>query len=107
YLLAFVYGDMGLHERALGATKRAIALNPMLSRAQANLSLERLVPKGEEAAKAGRKTDERATAERDPLAHYQLGLAFRQKRYFAEALREYRMALEAGEDRSLVLQAMA
>ncbi len=45
--------------------------------------------------------------ERDPLAHYQLGLAFRQKRYYVEALREYRMALEAGEDRHLVLQAMA
>ena len=43
----------------------------------------------------------------DPLAHYQLGLAFRQKRYYAEALREYRLALEAGEDRRLVLQAMA
>jgi tetratricopeptide (TPR) repeat protein len=115
YLLAFVYGDMGLHERALEATKRAIALNPMLSRAQANLSLERLVPKSEEAGRAGKAGRAGGAGndaagvplERDPLAHYQLGLAFRQKRYFAEALREYRLALDAGEDRSMVLQAMA
>lgn len=114
YLLAFVYGDMGQHERALAATKRAIALNPMLSRAQANLSLERLVPKDRagEAGKAGRAGEAEGNAgavptERDPLAHYQLGLAFRQKRYYAEALREYRLALDAGEERSLVLQAMA
>ena len=40
-------------------------------------------------------------------AHYNLGLAFRQKGYYAEALREYRLALERGEDRRLVLQAMA
>ena len=41
------------------------------------------------------------------LARYNLGLAFRQKGYFVEALREYRLALEQGEDRDLVLQAMA
>src|SRR5207237_1295623 len=41
------------------------------------------------------------------LAHYNLGLAFRQKGYYNEALREYRLALERGEDRRLTLQAMA
>jgi tetratricopeptide (TPR) repeat protein len=41
------------------------------------------------------------------LAHYNLGLAFRQKGYYAEALREYRLAAERGEDAELVLQAMA
>ena len=41
------------------------------------------------------------------LAHYNLGLAFRQKGYYAEAQREYQLALERGEDRALVLQAMA
>ena len=30
------------------------------------------------------------------LAHYNLGLAFRQKGYYAEALREYKLALERG-----------
>ena len=42
-----------------------------------------------------------------PLAHFNLGLAFRQKGYYDEALREYRLALDGGEDRRLVLQAMA
>ncbi|MGH7754627.1 MAG: tetratricopeptide repeat protein, partial [Gemmatimonadales bacterium] len=41
------------------------------------------------------------------LAHFNLGLAFRQKAYYNEALREYRLALERGEDRKLVLQATA
>src|SRR5207244_12279460 len=36
-----------------------------------------------------------------------LGLAFRQKGYYNEALREYRLALERGEDRRLTLKAMA
>src|SRR5688500_10360502 len=48
-----------------------------------------------------------AVAEGGQLAHYNLGLAFRQKGYMAEALREYRIALERGEDEGLVLQAMA
>ncbi len=106
YLLAFVYGDMGRHEDARDATRRAIALNPALARAQANLSLDRLWSDGERVA-VPRRDSRSVPAERDPLAHYQLGLAFRQKGYYAEALREYRMALDAGEDRRLALQAMA
>src|SRR2546425_11152418 len=39
--------------------------------------------------------------------HDALGLAFRQKGYYNEALKEYRLALERGEDRRLTLQAMA
>jgi tetratricopeptide (TPR) repeat protein len=41
------------------------------------------------------------------LAHFNLGLAVRQKGYYGEALREYAKALERNEDRALVLQAMA
>jgi tetratricopeptide (TPR) repeat protein len=41
------------------------------------------------------------------LAHFNLGLALRQKGYHQEALREYRLGLDAGEDRRLNLQAMA
>jgi tetratricopeptide (TPR) repeat protein len=41
------------------------------------------------------------------LAQFNLGLAFRQKGYYGEALREYAKALDRGEDRPLVLQAMA
>jgi len=110
YLMGFVLGDMGRHEEARAAQKRAIALNPTLSRAQANLSLERykdaryetLLP--EQRKRAAERLE---VAEEKQLAHFNLGLAFRQKAYYAEALREYRIALERGEDRLLVMQAMA
>ncbi len=41
------------------------------------------------------------------LAHYNLGLALRQQGYYDDSLREYQLALDAGEDRRLNLQAMA
>src|SRR5690242_11873214 len=103
YLLAFVYGDIGRHEEARESTKRAINLNPTLARAQANLALERYVP----ASQSGRRGDRPQIVEGGALAHYNLGLAFRQKSLLAEALREYTVALEAGEDRRMTLQAMA
>src|SRR5206468_9049039 len=54
-----------------------------------------------------REQPEPQVVEGNELAHYNLGLAFRQKGYYVEAQREYRLALERGEDRRLVLQAMA
>jgi tetratricopeptide (TPR) repeat protein len=111
YLLGFVLGDMGRHDEAQKATKRAIQLNPALSRAHANLSLDRPSPQAYEsvvAQRMARAVDrEMAIAPEGQLAHYNLGLAFRQKGYYAEALREYRLAAERGEDAELVLQAMA
>ena len=112
YLMGFVLGDMGRHEEARVATKRAIQLNPTLSRAQANLSLDQYNPSRYEELLPGRADQRRAqqqmsVAEDGQLAHYNLGLAFRQKGYYAEALREYRIALDRNEDRELVLQAMA
>ena len=111
YLLGFVLGDMGRHDEAQKATKRAIQLNPALSRAHANLSLDRTTPQAYEAVvaqRAARAVDrEMAVAPDGQLAHFNLGLAFRQKGYYAEALREYRLAADRGEDAELVLQAMA
>ena len=111
YLLGFVLGDMGRHDEAQKATKRAIQLNPALSRAHANLSLDRSSSHTYEAVvaqRAARAVDrEMAVAPEGQLAHYNLGLAFRQKGYYAEALREYRLAADRGEDGELVLQAMA
>jgi tetratricopeptide (TPR) repeat protein len=111
YLLGFVLGDMGRHDEAQKATKRAIQLNPALSRAHANLSLDRTSPQTYEAVvaqRAARAVDrEMAIAPEGQLAHFNLGLAFRQKGYYTEALREYRLAAERGEDGDLVLQAMA
>src|SRR5690606_7689980 len=103
YLLAFVHGDLGEHEKARAATARATALNPTLARAQSNLSLIRA---GVAAPPTG-QGPRPAVHEGAMLAHFNLGLAFRQKGYYVEALREYRLGLEAGEDARLVRQAMA
>ncbi|MDB4907507.1 MAG: hypothetical protein JWO05_2291 [Gemmatimonadetes bacterium] len=112
YLMGFVLGDMGRHEQARDVTKRAMKLNPALSRAQANLSIDQNKPEKYEALTASR-TDRRSSQQQmevsgdGQLARYNLGLAFRQKGYYVEALREYLLALDRGEDRDLVLQAMA
>ncbi len=105
YLLAFVHGDMGQHGLARQAAKRAIELNPALARAQTNLMLQRNGASGNGAGGQARAVPQPVTDA--ALAHFNLGLAFRQKGYFSEALREYRLALDAGEDRRLALQAMA
>jgi tetratricopeptide (TPR) repeat protein len=111
FLLGFVYGDMGRHDEARASSKRAVQLNPALSRAQANLSIDQYNPQKYEelvAARQERRSQQQPqVAEGEQLAHYNLGLAFRHKGYYAEALREYRLALDRGEDRGLVLQAMA
>src|SRR5437870_2391525 len=97
---------MGRHQAARAASKLAIQLNPPLARAQTNLSLERY-----DAERKSREAHERSpvpqVVEGTALAHYNLGLAFRQKGHSAAALRECRLALERAEDRRLTLQAMA
>src|SRR5437016_3139904 len=107
YLMAFVLGDLGRHQDARVASKRAIQLNPPLARAQTNLSLERYTAERRSQERRQRLAPEPQVVEGNELAHYNLGLAFRQKGYYTEALREYRLALERGEDRRLTLQAMA
>jgi len=107
YLMAFVLGDMGRHQDARASSKRAIQLNPPLARAQTNLSLERYRAERQSAEQRLRDQPVPEVAEGSELAHFNLGLAFRQKGYYAEALREYRLAIERGEDRRLVRQAMA
>src|SRR5213079_164677 len=76
-------------------------------RAQTNLSLERYDAERKSREARERRAPVPQVVEGNALAHYNLGLAFRQKGYYAEALREYRLALERGEDRRLTLQAMA
>jgi tetratricopeptide (TPR) repeat protein len=105
YLMGFVLGDMGRREDAQAVTRRAIQLNPALSRAHANLAIDPpRVPRAEPEATTKRELQVSGEGQ---LARYNLGLAFRSKGYYAEALREYQIALERGEERDLVLQAMA
>ena len=101
YLLGFVLGDLGHHTEGAEAARRALRLNPSLGRAEANLSLER------RAEPPVQPDPEPASVPGGALAHFNLGLAFRQKGYYPQALREYALALEHGEDRLLVTQAMA
>jgi tetratricopeptide (TPR) repeat protein len=104
YLLGFVLGDLGRLDEAAESAKRALRLNPSLGRAEANLSLERrALPTDVEVEDAA----EPAPVAGGALAHFNLGLAFRQKGYYAQALREYALAMERGEDAHLVTQAMA
>ncbi|MDQ6887907.1 MAG: tetratricopeptide repeat protein, partial [Gemmatimonadota bacterium] len=111
HLIGFVYGDMGRPEDARRSTRRAIQLNPSLARAQANLSLDQYNPARyqellpERHARSEQRASEQPDAAR--LAHFSLGIAFRAKAYFAEALREFRIAIDRGADEALVTRAMA
>lgn len=111
YLLGFVLGDQGDHAGAEAATRKALRINPSLGRAHANLSLEQFdsgsYTRAREEREARGLGDVMRVVEEGQLAHYGLGLAFRHKGYLDEALREYGVALERGEDRQLVEQAMA
>lgn len=105
HLLSFIYGELGQAEKAEHAGKRAAELNPTLSKAQTNLSLDSYsTARYEELVGDRAKPD---VAAGGALAHYNLGLAFRQKALYDEALREFRLATERGEDPLLVQQAEA
>ena len=106
HLLAFVLGDLGEVQLASEAAARARELNPTFGRAETSLSLDRYNPAryGELMGESG----PRPTALTDRyLARYHLGIAFRQKGLYVEAIRELERALEGGEDRALVRQAIA
>lgn len=111
YLLGFVLGDQGEHEAAQESTRKALRINPSLGRAHANLSLERFDALSYSRAREEREArgvgDGMSVVEGGQLAHYGLGLAFRHKGYLDEAMREYEVALQRGEDPNLVQQAMA
>ncbi len=111
YLLGFVLGDKGMHADARHATQRAVRLNPSLARAQANLALtpDAGETRGyvEKAKRENARVFQMEVSRESQLTHFNLGLAFRKRGYYPEALSEYRLALQRGEDRDLVEQAMA
>jgi tetratricopeptide (TPR) repeat protein len=100
-LRGFLLGDMGHHEKARLATRRAAELNPALETVQSDLSLD-----------TGSTSLLNASSMMaiDPdgaLARYGLGLAFRQRGYFREARAEFERAIAQGEDGRLVQHALA
>lgn len=104
YLAGFILGDLGHVEEAREANRRAVALNPSLTRAQANLSLEHR--RGSTDAPVDGTADSQSSG-RTGSPHLTLALALRLKGYHEEALRECRAALDAGEDPSRSLEAIA
>ncbi|MBL0171893.1 MAG: tetratricopeptide repeat protein [Gemmatimonadaceae bacterium] len=95
-LRGFVLGDMGHHDLAVAAARHAAALNPSPQALQPHLSLE-----SAPAAVAVEAPVQGA------MARYGLGLAFRQRGYFAEARREFQRAIAQGEDARLSRHALA
>ncbi|MBY0492550.1 MAG: tetratricopeptide repeat protein [Gemmatimonadaceae bacterium] len=99
-LRGFVLGDMGHHDEALAAARQAAALNPALDTLDGDLALA--------ADHAGPSVAAVMAVESEAtLAHYGLGLAFRQRGYFREARREFDRAAAQGEDARLVSHALA
>jgi len=109
HLLGFVLGDEGRAEEARAATRRALELNPDLARAEANLALPG-TPTMRYVDKARRESANRVemhAADDSPLTHLMLGLAFRKRGYYAEALAAYEQARQRGENPDQVDQAIA
>jgi tetratricopeptide (TPR) repeat protein len=106
-LRGFVLGDMGRYDAAIACARIAAQLNPALSTAQVDLSLEASGPAGTPVALA--LAPDRGMMSVEPegaLARYGLGLAFRQRGYFNEARREFDRSLAAGEDVRLAEHAL-
>ncbi|WP_396222679.1 tetratricopeptide repeat protein [Gemmatimonas sp.] len=101
-LRGFVLGDMGNHEAAIEAARRAAQLNPALEALQVDLVIETTAAHHDTVA-AGVMTVQPDGA----LARHGLGLAFRQRGYFREARVEFERALAQGEDVRLVQHALA
>ncbi|HVF38311.1 MAG TPA: tetratricopeptide repeat protein [Gemmatimonadaceae bacterium] len=103
YLAGFILGDLGRIDEAREANRRAVALNPTLSRAEANLSLETTREKRTTPIVSPRVSK---TSAKSSSAHLTLAVALRLKGYYTEALRESRAALDAGEDASAALESI-
>jgi cellulose synthase operon protein C len=108
HLLAFVYGDLNETDRAQKSAARAAQLNPSYGKAEAGLSLDGYsTARYQELIGSQTPAPQLSVQEGAELAHYNLGLAVRQRALYDEALREFRLATERGEDTLLVQQAQA
>jgi cellulose synthase operon protein C len=107
HVLAFVYGDLAWAEAAAGR-RRGRRSSTRAWRGPRSAcrwtATARPATRNSSAARCRRSRRSRKAAQ---LAHYNLGLAFRQKALYDEALREFRLATERGEDMFLVQQAQA
>lgn len=106
-LRGFVLGDMGRHDAAIASARIAAQLNPTLSAAQIDLSLESGGLAGAPVAIDPSQASGMMSVEPEgALARYGLGLAFRQRGYFDEARREFERSLAGGEDARMAEHAL-
>ncbi|WP_310569243.1 tetratricopeptide repeat protein [Gemmatimonas sp.] len=106
-LRGFVLGDMGRHDAAIASARIAAQLNPTLSTAQIDLSLESGSLAGTPIAIDPSTANGMMRVEPEgALARHGLGLAFRQRGYFDEARREFERSLASGEDARMAEHAL-
>jgi tetratricopeptide (TPR) repeat protein len=101
FLAGFILGDLGRLDEAREANRRAIALNPRLTRAEANLALDS-TPLGDATKSNGNGAA--PVAQQSGSPHLTLALALRLKGYHAEAMKECQAALASGEDKVVTLE---
>jgi len=101
FLLSFAYGDEGNLEQALAESEAASRLNPSFGNTEANLSLS--AHENDSVETAGLDAgDEVATEDSTALI---LGIAYKERGYFKEALAEFELALiEIPEDAMLHME---
>lgn len=99
FLLAFVYGEKGDYEKAKEETKIAVKLNPALANTQPGLGLDFYRHDGYKEFLI--ETDV-TKPDNKFLSHYTMGMVFRNKGLFNEALKEFLTALEFEPDNAIV-----
>jgi tetratricopeptide (TPR) repeat protein len=97
YLLGFILGDLGRNDEAADASRRALTLNPTLTRAQANLSLETARDSAEPRAQP---------PVNEGSSQVELAFAYRQKGMLDEATAAYKRALASPGSEAPALQGL-
>jgi tetratricopeptide (TPR) repeat protein len=97
FLLSFAYGDNGQFQEALEESRVASKLNPSFQNNEANLALGR----GEGVGKKEKATTGMGAASFESTS-YTLGMAYIERGFVKEALKEFTKALEEMQDKDRV-----
>ena len=95
FLLSFAYGDNGQLQEALEESRVASRLNPSFQNTEANLTLSNYGSSGPSDAVRGAGGKEVASLE---STSFTLGMAYRERGFLKEALKEFRKALQDMSD---------
>ena len=97
-LMAFVMGDLGFLEQAEIHSRRALQLNPLLSRHEPNLSAGAISPWSAHDAPTPRPAERLSS-------YFELAMTYAQKGYYTEALD--RFGRKVGEDEKTAVRGLA